>query len=96
MASVYPETYDDTNKIVDEEITREEISQVYGGTWTNLKRTVTETRFRYVGMSYAVAADCEAAMVSAGKKIVQLYRENDAGFYGVRVTDVTYGAWGAA
>ena len=89
--------HSDANKIVDGS-TGYAYSYSYrsvdgdGYVTNNLRRMVTNAEYRYVGMTYAAAITCMSAMQAAGNT-ASLYRENDAGAYGVRVSGTSYDDW---
>jgi hypothetical protein len=57
------------------------------------ERTVTDQTYRYVGMDYATAQTCLAAVVTDPNTIAELVRENEGGAYTVRVNVQIIGDW---
>jgi hypothetical protein len=96
----WPSTYDDTNKIIEGRTVLEHkfYTTIAGspedGDVIGVKRVDVLTRYRYVGMTYAMAVDCQDAINDpASDVIAQLERENAAGMYCVQVTETVKGEY---
>ena len=85
------DSHSDANKIVDEDRSYTKtlvIMRYFGGTFRKTcTQEITDIEYRYVGMTYAAAVTCAAAMSGEA----QIQRENDAGAYQVLVTEITEG-----
>jgi len=86
-------TYGAGNK-VDEEVRSysEPYTNLIGG--TSLSRTVTTTKYKYVGMTAAAAATCQAALNDPGSGVLAVAKKSGAGGnWMVEVTEITKSAW---
>ena len=87
------DSHSDANKIIDAE---ERIPIRFFGIDTSLERTEEVSHFRYVGMTYEAAVTCRDALHEPARtppRHAELVRENNAGAYTVKVTEVTYSDW---
>jgi hypothetical protein len=87
-------SYGSTNKVIDSESSRREVMTSFGLTpAVAYDRTVTDQTYRYVGMDYATAQTCLAALVTDPDTVAELVRENEGGAYTVRVNVQIIGDW---
>ena len=57
-------------------------------------RTITESRYKYVGMTQAAAETAQAALNSIATNVLAVAKkEGPGGNWMVEVTTTTYGAW---
>jgi len=89
--------YADANqKIIDEEMTYyESLSYAVAATETPpyFLRTVTVSKYRYVGMTYAAAVTCAAAVDNPPAIVATVHRGSDAANYYVSVIEIARTAW---
>jgi hypothetical protein len=90
-------SYGETNKIVDETHARKQTIIFAFGAGLILTRTITETRYRYVGMTMAAADSAVTALEASApentERTASRRRQNDADAYQVEVCDIVTGAW---
>lgn len=81
-------------KVYEEQGSRIEPLTVTLGTITlvNKKRTVTESRYRYVGLTEAAAKSGEATL-NAIEGVTATARAATVPFWNIEVTEITVGAW---
>lgn len=83
-------------KIIDEEseyIDFLSFSVAAGETPPVFNRTVTISKYRYIGMTYVAAAECKEAINSPPDVIATMQRASDAANYYVSVMEISRGAW---
>jgi len=91
-------SYDDTNKIIDEVSTYTDRLSYTAAAGASedpavFVRTVTVSRYRYVGMAYSTAVTCQGALNNPPNVLASLKRENNGDAYSVEVMDLSIGDW---
>ena len=86
-------TATDKNKIIDQPpVERVDWMTYAGAKW---ERTITEERYRYVGMTYASAVSAAADIHAPLSGIIAIPRRGGAnGSYYIEVNATTFGEWG--
>lgn len=89
------EAYSDTNKVVNEQNSwTDGLNWANASTVTVYVRTITQSKYTYVGMTYAAAVSCAAAINNPPSVEAVVKRGSEAGSYNVEVMEITRGAWG--
>ncbi len=91
-------SYSDTNLIIDEYNSWTDFISFAvqpGETPPRFKRVVTQTKKRYVGMTYAAAVSCQTALHNPPSVEASVSREGDGGAYTVNVMEITRADWEA-
>lgn len=86
-------TYGPTNKVdVETREWQEDLTNPGGA--TTLSRTVTMSKYKYVGMTQATAETCQAAVNDPGNGVTAVAKKaGRGGNWNVDVTSVTFTGW---